>query len=64
MSLAPMTIATSRLREVLVDLVHLEHDVVGHLGLGEQHVHVPGHAAGDRVNGEAHVLALFAQDTW
>src|SRR5512139_2841453 len=27
--------------EVVVDLVHLEHDVVGHLGLGEQHVHVP-----------------------
>jgi hypothetical protein len=48
-------------REVLVDLVHLEDDVVGHLGLGEQHVHVPGHAARDRVDREAHVDALLAQ---
>jgi hypothetical protein len=42
-------------REVLVDLVHLHHDVVGHLGLGQQHVHVAGHAAGHRVDGKAHV---------
>ena len=43
--------------EVVVDLVHLQHDVVGHLGLGEQHVHVPGQAAGDRVDAEADVDA-------
>jgi hypothetical protein len=49
------------LREVLVDLVHLQHDVVGHLGFGQQHVHVAGHAAGHRVDAEAHVDALVAQ---
>ena len=47
--------------EVVVDLVHLEHDVVGHLGLGEQHVHVPGQAAGDRVDAEPDVDAARAQ---
>ena len=61
MSLAPMTMATSVSREVLVDLVHLHHDVVGHLGLGQQHVHVTRHAAGHRVDAEAHVDALLAQ---
>ena len=49
---------TSVVGEVLVDLVHLQHDVVGHLGLGQQHVHVPRQAAGDGVDGEAHLLAL------
>jgi hypothetical protein len=57
-----MTMAPDvRLGEVLVDLVHLEHDVVGHLGLGQQHVHVAGHAAGHRVDAEAHLHALVAQ---
>ena len=37
-------------REIVVDLVHLEDDVIRHLGLGQQHVHVAGHAAGDRVD--------------
>ncbi|HEU4537102.1 MAG TPA: hypothetical protein VFS00_23435, partial [Polyangiaceae bacterium] len=37
-------------------------DVVGHGGLGEQHVHVPGQAAGDGVNGEAYAHAAAAQD--
>jgi hypothetical protein len=50
-----------RVREVLVDLVHLQHDVVGHLGLGQQHVHVPRQTARDRVDGEAHLLARRAQ---
>ena len=54
MSLAPITSTTSVVGEVVVDLVHLEDDVVGHVGLGEQHVHVPGQAAGDRVDREAH----------
>ena len=58
MSFAPMTTETSTSREVLVDLVHLEHDVVRHVGLGQQHVHVAGHAAGNRVDAEAHVDAL------
>ena len=60
-SLAPITSTTSVVGEVVVDLVHLEHDVVGHLGLGEQHVHVAGQAAGDRVDAEADVDALLAQ---
>ncbi len=47
--------------EVVVDLVHLEHDVVGHLGLGEQHVHVAGQPAGDRVDAEPDVDAAGAQ---
>src|SRR5262249_62262710 len=49
------------IREIVVHLVHLEHDVVGDLGLGEQHVHVAGHAAGDRVYAETDVYALLAQ---
>ena len=32
-----------------VDLLHLKHHVVRHAGLGEQHVQLTGHAAGDRV---------------
>ena len=52
------------LREVVVDLLHLEHDVVRHLGFGEQHVHVPGQAAGDRVDGEAHVGARARAAAW
>ena len=42
-------------------LVHLEHLVVRHLGLGEQDVHVPRHATGHRMDAEAHVDALVAQ---
>jgi len=45
----------------------LHHDVVGHLRLGEQHVHVPRHASRDRVDPEAHGLAEVAQvfrETW
>ncbi|MPL99903.1 hypothetical protein SDC9_46124 [bioreactor metagenome] len=49
-------------REVVVDLVHLHDDVVGHLRLGQKHVHVPGQTARDRVDREADVLALAAQD--
>ena len=47
--------------EILVDLVHLQHDVIGHLRLGQQHVHVARQAARDGVDGEAHGLALGAQ---
>ncbi len=38
------------LGEFAVDVVHLEHLVVGHLGFGEQDVHVPRHAPGHRVD--------------
>ena len=60
-SLAPMTRTTSVSGEVVVDLVHLEDDVVGHLRLGEQHVHVAGQPAGDRVDAEADLDAALAQ---
>lgn len=31
------------------DVVHLEHLAVGHLGFGQQHVYMAGHAADHRV---------------
>ena len=37
----------------LVQLVHLEHDVVGNLGLGQQNIHVARHASGNRVDAKA-----------
>ena len=36
-------------------------DVVRHLRLGEQHVHVAGQAAGDGMDAEPHVDAALAQ---
>jgi diguanylate cyclase (GGDEF)-like protein/PAS domain S-box-containing protein len=48
-------------REVVVELVHFQHDVVGHLGFGQQHVHVAGHAPRHRMDAEADVDALLAQ---
>ena len=54
-SLAPMTSATSVVGEVVVDVVELEDQVVGHAGLGQQHVHLAGHAAGHRVDRELDV---------
>ena len=38
------------LGELGVDVLELEHLVVGHVGFGQQHVHVPGHAPRDRVD--------------
>jgi hypothetical protein len=57
-SLAPITRATSYLLHLRVDVVHLAQLVVGNVGLGQQHVHVAGHAAGDRVHAEIHVQPL------
>ena len=45
-----MTIGDVGLRELGVDVLELEHLVVGHVGFGQQHVHVAGHAAGDRMD--------------
>jgi AspT/YidE/YbjL antiporter-like protein len=45
------------LGEVVVDLVHLQDDVVGHLGLGQQDVHVAREPTGDRVDAEPDVDA-------
>src|SRR3546814_3165316 len=40
--------------EIAIDLVPLEEIVIGHVCLGQQHVHVARHAAGHRVDGVAH----------
>jgi hypothetical protein len=59
MSLAPMTQATSVVGEFGVHLVHLEHNVVRDIGLGEQaHSYVP---AGGRhgMDGKLYLDALF-----
>ena len=39
-----------------IEIVELR---VGHVGLGEQHVHVTGHAAGDRMDGEFDLLVAL-----
>ena len=49
-SLAPITKATSVCGEFGVDVLELEHFVIGHVGFGEQHVHVARHAAGHRMD--------------
>lgn len=37
-------------REIVVDLVHLENNVVRHTGFSQQHVQLARHAPGDRVD--------------
>src|SRR5260370_725664 len=49
------------LRHVAVDGVHVQQLVVGDVGFGEQHVHVPGHATGDGVNAEGDVHAALGE---
>jgi hypothetical protein len=49
------------LAELAVDVFHLEHLVVGHFGLGQQHVHVARHAAGHRVDGVLDVDATLLE---
>ena len=49
------------LRELGVDLVHLLELVVRDVRLGEQDVHVAGHAAGDRVDRVGDVDALLLE---
>jgi hypothetical protein len=53
-SFAPITIATSASLNSLVDVFEVVDHVVRHAGFGQQHVHVPGHAARDRVDRELH----------
>ena len=45
-------------REAGVDLLHLMQLLIRHVGLGQKHVHVTGHTARDRVDGEFHVDAV------
>jgi hypothetical protein len=51
--------------ELGVDVIHVDDQVVGHAGFGQQHVHVTRHAARDWMDRELHVLVardqLFAQ---
>ena len=49
------------LTEVAVDLLQLQHLVIRHVGLGQQDVHVAGHAAGDGMDGVADIDALVLQ---
>ena len=49
------------LLELAVDVVHLPELLVGHLRLGEQHVHVAGHPAGDRVDRVVDLDAALAE---
>ena len=56
-----MTKATSAWRELGIDVLELEHLVIRHVGFGEQHVHVAGHAAGDRMDGVFHLDAFLLQ---
>ena len=48
-SFAPITKEDIRALELGVRLVHLLELIVGHVGLREQHVHVPGHAPSDQI---------------
>ena len=56
-----MTIVTSVRREFVVDVVHFLHRVVVDVGLGQQHVHVPGHPPGHRVDRVLHRDALVLE---
>ena len=49
------------LREIVIDGVHLDELVVGNFRLGQQDIHVAGHAAGNRVNRETNVHASAGQ---
>lgn len=44
-----------RIREVVVDLVHLEDDIIWDASLGQQYVTLSRHAARDGMNRESHV---------
>ncbi len=45
--------------KLAIDVLQLEHLVIVDARLGQQHVHVPGHAARHRVDGELHLDALL-----
>ena len=63
-SLAPITSETSVRWNSRVDVVHLLELVVGHVGLGQQHVHVPRHAPRDRVDRVADLDARASRAPW
>mmetsp|Transcript_64157 Transcript_64157/g.106061 ORF Transcript_64157/g.106061 Transcript_64157/m.106061 type:complete len:216 (-) Transcript_64157:2486-3133(-) len=47
--------------ELVVDLVHFEHDVVRDIRLRQQHVQLPRHASSDGVDGEGHLHLVGAE---
>ncbi len=47
--------------EVPIDVIELEDHVLGNARLGQQHVHLDGHAAGHRVYCEPHIDARCRQ---
>ncbi|CNU83885.1 Uncharacterised protein [Salmonella enterica subsp. enterica serovar Bovismorbificans] len=47
--------------EIIIDLVHLQHDVIRHFRLRQQHVHMPRQATRHRMNAETHVDPARAQ---
>ena len=47
------------LSELAVDVLKLEDLIVGHVGFGQEHVHVARHAARDRVDGVLHLDAFL-----
>merc|ERR1719348_1766686 len=47
---------------VVVDLVHLVHDIVGHTSLSQKHIELTGHPASNWVDSELDVLALLPQE--
>src|SRR5882672_2167152 len=50
------------LREIAVDLVHLNEAVVGDVRFSQQHVHMPWHASRDGMDGEANFDSLLGKD--
>merc|ERR1719348_1517472 len=48
---------------VVVDLVHLVHDIVGHTSLSQQHIELTRHPASNWVDSEFEVLALGNSET-
>jgi len=49
------------LRKFGIDVLKLEHLIIGHVGFRQQHVHVAWHAAGDRVDRVLHLDAFLLQ---
>mmetsp|Transcript_52380 Transcript_52380/g.159181 ORF Transcript_52380/g.159181 Transcript_52380/m.159181 type:complete len:266 (-) Transcript_52380:254-1051(-) len=49
------------LLEIRVDLIHLQHPFVRHAGLGQQHIHLAGHAARHWVDAEAALDVVRAE---
>mmetsp|Transcript_79645 Transcript_79645/g.161988 ORF Transcript_79645/g.161988 Transcript_79645/m.161988 type:complete len:257 (+) Transcript_79645:95-865(+) len=48
-------------RHLGVDLVHLQHDIVRHASLSQQHIHLARHAARHRVNAKLDCDAILLQ---